>query len=188
MATVIASSRPGKRNFRVIFDRNFCRSQKLHRGCRRNAIRSVSRRPARNWAPTCTRGSGRDTCFDQLRHLDIVLEEKASASAWPKLPLLGKRRVRKLLQSYVRSGKRDPERGLGPTPAVMKASAEAVGWRVRWGPTAPGWCGVEAEHPLRSRPILPHEAAATQIRHLCGLGQARRLTRQVGGAKRWRLT
>ena len=163
---------PGK-NFRVIFDRNFADL--------RNSIADVEN--AISQFKTAGSKLGADFAQEDLVRIPVdqldIDWRQASASAWPK-SLLGKRRVRKLLQSYVRSGKADPERDL-PHLRIMKASAEAVG-ASSLGSHAPGWCGVESDTAAISTYF--DEAAALRSA-LMRLGQAAGSVKSVaqsGGA------
>ena len=168
MATSLQAA-AGK-NFRVIFDRNFADL--------RNSIADVEN--AINQFKTAGSKLGADYAQEDVVRIPVdqldIDWRHAGASSWPK-SLLGKRRVRKLLQSYVRSGNADPERDL-PHLRIMRASAEAVG-ASSLGAHAPGWRGVESDTTAISAYF--DEAAALRSA-LMRLGQAAGSVKSVAQA------
>lgn len=121
------------KNSGVIFDRNFNELKSLIATVE-TAITRFKEAEARLGA-VC---SDEDLARILVAQLDLDWWQ-ANASGWPK-SFWGKRRVRKLLPSYAKSGITDPDRDL-PLLRTMKMSADEVAsspLRVH----SPGWQGI----------------------------------------------
>ncbi len=148
------------KNFGVIFDRNF-NELKTSIGNVEMAITQFKEAEARLGAVY----ADEDLARIPVDQLDLDWRQ-ATASGWPR-SVLGKRRVRKLLQSYAKSGTADPDRDL-PLLRTMKMNADKVEsspLRVH----SPGWQGIHSDPGAISAHF---DQAAAMRTALMRLGQA----------------